>query len=26
LADFASVLHLQPHEVTRAGDFTGLPR
>jgi broad specificity phosphatase PhoE len=26
LADFASVSHLQPHEVTRAGDFTGLPR
>lgn len=26
LTDFASVVHLQPHEVTRAGDFTGLPR
>jgi 2,3-bisphosphoglycerate-dependent phosphoglycerate mutase len=26
LAEFASVSHLQPHEVTRAGDYTGAPR
>jgi len=26
LLDFASVAHLQPHEVTRARDYTGAPR
>jgi broad specificity phosphatase PhoE len=26
VVDFASVAHLDPHEVTRAGDYTGAPR